>query len=124
VSEEREFLAALRPVVESLGAGVVDERAARPGDLAIRWKGRTVAYLRRSELHGALDRLVAATELELGTGLTDMNREQKQIAVRRLDEQGAFLLRGAVEDVAALMGVSRVTLYSYLNMINRESAAG
>jgi predicted transcriptional regulator YheO len=39
------------------------------------------------------------------------------IAVRRLDELGALLLRGVVEDIAQLMGVSRLTLYRYLKAI-------
>jgi hypothetical protein len=47
-----------------------------------------------------------------------MSRAQKQTTVRLLDEHGAFLLRGAVDDVASWMGVSRVTLYSYLNAIH------
>lgn len=66
-------------------------------------------------LHGALDRLIADAEGAAGVALGDMDRAQKQLAVRRLDELGAFLLRGAVEDLAARMDVSRVTLYSYLN---------
>jgi predicted transcriptional regulator YheO len=51
-----------------------------------------------------------------------MDRSQKQAAIRQLDEQGAFLLRGAVEDVAAMMEVSRVTLYSYLNAVSTNAA--
>ncbi len=68
-------------------------------------------------LHGALDRLVAEVEHELGGRLPDLTRELKQAAVRLLDERGAFLLRRSVEDVAELMGVSRITIYNYLNAI-------
>ncbi len=116
-----EFLSALRPVVEPMGATVVTPRSSRPGDQPVRWKGRTVAYLRTNELHGALERMAASIEREVGISLPDMDRAQKQAAIRRLDEQGAFLLRGAVEDVAAWMGVSKVTLYSYLNAIERAA---
>ena len=73
-------------------------------------------------LHGALDRLVASVEHELGGRLPDLPREQKQAAVRLLDEQGAFLLRRSVEDVAELMGVSRITIYNYLNAIATDPA--
>jgi hypothetical protein len=111
------FLRELRPVVESLGATVIPERSARAGDFPVEWDGATVAYVRNAELHGALGRLVAAVERELGAPLGEMSRADKQAAVRRLDEQGAFLLRGAVDNVAHLMGVSRVTLYTYLNAI-------
>lgn len=115
-----EFLSALRPIVESLGASVVPSRSSRPGDQPITWQGETVAHLRLSELHGALERFVASVEREVGTRLSEMDRAQKQSAIRRLDEQGAFLLRGAVEDVAGWMGVSKVTLYSYINAIERS----
>lgn len=114
-----QFLSALRPIVESLGASVLSSRSSRPGDEPVMWDGEVVAYLRPSELHGALERLVASVEREIGERLPEMDRAQKQAAVRRLDEHGAFLLRGAVEDVAQWMGVSKVTLYSYLNAIER-----
>jgi predicted transcriptional regulator YheO len=117
-----EFLSALRPVVRSLGASLVPQRSSRPGDQPVKWKGDTVAYLRLSELHGALERFVESVERELGDSLSDLSRAQKQIAVRRLDEQGAFLLRGAVEDVAGWMGVSKVTLYNYLSVIERAES--
>ena len=118
----QEFLSALRPVVESLGASVIPVRSSRKGDEPVVWQGETVAYVRLNELHGALERAVASVEREIGGRLSDLDRAQKQAAVRRLDEHGAFLLRGAVEDVAGWMGVSKVTLYTYLNAIERANA--
>ena len=115
----RDFLTALQPIVESLGARLVPPDGGRPGDRAVEWQGRTVAHVRTTELHGALDRLVQSVEDEVGAPLAHMSRDQKQIAVRRLAEQGAFLLRGAVEDLATRMDVSKVTLYNYLNAISR-----
>lgn len=118
--DEAAFLRAVRPIVEHLGATIVPERSHRPGDAPIEWNGSIVAFVRGSELHGALDRLVRGVEQELGCPLSEMDRSQKQVAIRQLDEQGAFLLRGAVEDVAAMMAVSRVTLYSYLNAVSAD----
>lgn len=115
------FLRALRPVVEAMGATVIPERSARPGDFPVEWEGSTVTYVRTAELHSALGRLVSSIEREIGVPLADMSRAEKQSAVRRLDEQGAFLLRGAVDDVAHMMGVSRVTLYTYLNAIRPDA---
>lgn len=117
MADADEFVRALRPVVEALGATVVPERSARPGDVPVEWDGNTVTFIRFAELHSALGRVVAGIERELGATLGELSRADKQAAVRRLDEQGAFLLRGAVDDVAHKMGVSRVTLYSYLNAI-------
>jgi len=112
-----EFVRGLRRVVEQLGATVIPERSSRPGDFPVEWRGDTVAHVRIAELHSALGRLIGAVEREIGRPLAEMSRDEKQTAIRRLDEQGAFLLRGAVDDVAHTMGVSRVTLYTYLNAI-------
>lgn len=114
------FLRALRPVVEHLGGELVPAGSSRPGDHPVEWDGATVAHVRGAELHGALERLVAGIEQELGARLADLDRARKQAAIRHLDEQGAFLLRGAVENVAAMMEVSRVTLYTYLNAALKE----
>jgi predicted transcriptional regulator YheO len=38
-----------------------------------------------------------------------------------LHDRGAFLLRGAVDDIAEIMGVSRITIYNYLNALERVS---
>lgn len=69
-------------------------------------------------LHDALERLVADVERELGTPISEMSRAEKQVAVARLENHGAFLLRGSVEEVATLMNVSKVTLYTYLNAVS------
>ena len=73
-------------------------------------------------LHGALDRMVADVERELGADLADMSRAQKQQAIARLDAQGAFLLRGSAEALASQMEVSKVTLYAYLNAVSSRLA--
>ena len=65
----------------------------------------------------SLDCLVATVELEFGAKLHELDREQKQAAVRLLDDKGAFLLRKSIEDVADLIGVSRITIYNYLSTI-------
>ncbi len=69
----------------------------------------------RTTLHDALTRMIADVEHELGAPMAALSREAKQAAVRMLDTRGAFLLRKAVEDVADAMGVSRITIYNYLN---------
>ena len=116
----QEYLVHLAPIVDALGSTIVSVKDAEAADTPIVWRGVIVGYVQGSELHSALDRLVGVVEREAGHNLDEMNRSQKQTAVRRLDELGAFLLRGAVEDIAQLMGVSRVTLYSYLNAIRRS----
>jgi hypothetical protein len=110
---------ATRPVVEAVGASFVSADEAEASDVPLVWEGEVVAAVRLPPLHGALDRLIDSVETELGGRLPLLSRADKQRAVRMLDERGAFILRRAVEDVADAMGVSRITVYNYLNAIHR-----
>ena len=40
--------------------------------------------------------------------------------MRLLEDRGAFMLRRSVEDVADALGVSRITVYNYLNAMRGE----
>jgi hypothetical protein len=116
------LLVALEPVAAALGATVVTG-PLRAGDIPLVWEGVEVGGLRLPGVRGTLDRLVAGIEAELGGPLAAMSREDKQRAVRMLDERGAFQLRRAVEEVAEVLGVSRFTVYNYLNSGTPGSAA-
>jgi HTH domain len=115
------LLEALAPVAAELGAELVEPGEMGPGDVPLRWRNKVVGGFRLAGLHGALDRMIATVERELGAGLASLSREDKQTAVRLLDERGAFTLRKAVEDVADAMGVSRFTVYNYLNALSATS---
>ncbi|WP_410644655.1 helix-turn-helix domain-containing protein [Amycolatopsis sp. lyj-346] len=67
------------------------------------------------ELNDALARLIADVERELGAKLGELDRAGKQRAVRLLRERGAFGLRKSVSSVADALGVTRFTVYNYLN---------
>ena len=84
------------------------------------WKDAVVGPNRREDLHGAVERIVNAVETQMGGALGELTREKKQAAVRILDEQGVFLIRKSVETVAEAMGVSRITIYNYLNAIRGD----
>lgn len=52
----------------------------------------------------------------IGTSdVKNITRKRAVEIVRFMDEKGIFLVKGAVDKVAALMGVSKVTIYSYLD---------
>lgn len=112
-------LATLQPLVDALGCSVIDAALIEAADIPLVYEGELIAAVRLPDLHGALARLIDSVEREMGQHLPDMNREQKQLAIRLLDGRGAFTLRRAVEDVADAMGVSRITVYNYLNAIHR-----
>lgn len=75
-----------------------------------------VAELRARDLHEALPEMLQ--ELVADHGPIDRwDRTTKQAAVQTLAERGAFLLRGSVDEVAEAMGVTRITIYNYLNAV-------
>lgn len=115
------LLRALEPVADRLGAALVPASRLRDGDIPLRWDGDVVGGLRLPDLQDALARLIAQVERELGGRLADLSRIDKQRAVKLLDDQGAFHLRKSIDEVADAMGVSRITVYNYLNAI-REVA--
>lgn len=110
---------AVSAIVGHLGASIVAPSEQEPGDLPLCWEGEVIAVVRPAPLHGVLDRLIDQVERDLGGPLPTLSREDKQRAIRLLDERGAFILRRAVEDVADAMGVSRITVYNYLNALHR-----
>jgi HTH domain len=115
VARRHPLLVALEPVADALGATLVAAPRVQAGDIPLEWEGEVVGGLRLPGVQGTLDRMIAAVEQELGGALDDLSREDKQAAVQMLHERGAFELRRSVEAVAEAMGVSRFTIYNYLN---------
>ncbi|MDR5658047.1 PAS domain-containing protein [Serpentinicella sp. ANB-PHB4] len=54
---------------------------------------------------------------DFGKPVAYMNKEEKVNIVKSLDEQGAFLIKGAIDYVAKILCVSRYTIYNYLDEI-------
>jgi hypothetical protein len=115
VARRHPLLVALEPVADALGATLVSGPRVQAGDIPLRWEGEVVGGLRLPGVQGTLDRMIVAVEQELGAKLDALSREDKQAAVQMLHERGAFELRRSVETVAEAMGVSRFTIYNYLN---------
>ena len=111
-------LAMLQPIVDALGVTLLPPDEATAGDLEVVWGGAVVAAVRRPDphldLHDALPTLIAEVEHDIGRPCAEMDRSQKQETVALLNERGAFTLRKSVEDVAEALGVSRFTVYNYL----------
>lgn len=49
-----------------------------------------------------------------------MKRQEKIELIRFMDEKGIFLMKGSVEKVAKQLGISKVTVYSYLDEVNKK----
>ncbi|MGE4470048.1 MAG: transcriptional regulator [Desulfovibrio sp.] len=63
------------------------------------------------------DALMEQAIREVGKTPSLMNKEERIRCVSILEENGAFLIKGAVEYVAQYMGVSKYTIYNYLKLI-------
>ena len=42
-------------------------------------------------------------------------KDEKTAVVQQLDERGVFLMKGSVEMVAGILGVTRYTVYNYID---------
>ncbi len=56
-----------------------------------------------------------------GKTLESLDKEDKVAVVRYLDSKGAFLIKKSAERVAEFLGISRFTVYNYLNESHEES---
>lgn len=67
-----------------------------------------------------LERNLKLIREELGKPLHISSRKEKLQAVRKLEEEGFFLLKGAVEAFAQASGNSVYTVYGYLRLVRGE----
>lgn len=63
-------------------------------------------------------RLIDAAISAVGVPPEKMRKEHKVQVVADLDRRGFFLVKQAAETVAAALGVTRFTIYNYLNEVN------
>lgn len=131
-----ELLGAVRPLIDRIGARLVDPAELGAGDVPLHWRGTVVAGVRLADAApvgaagsgdggsvaetedadvGGLAGILVSVERQFDEPLAELPRPDKQRAVRLLEEAGAFSYRKAVETVAGALGVSRFTVYNYLN---------
>ncbi|MCP3767334.1 MULTISPECIES: helix-turn-helix domain-containing protein [Streptomyces] len=112
---DESFVAAVRPLVDAMGGRLLPPDEAGPDDVVLTWEGVDAVAVRLPRLAESLDHLLAALERRHGVPLADLDRRAKQEIVRSLEARGAFAVRHGVETVAGALGVSRFTVYNYLN---------
>lgn len=73
-----------------------------------------------NNINDVLISVVGDTLESYGKPIAYMNKDEKVIIVKKLDEQGAFLIKGAIDYVAKILCVSRYTIYNYLDEIRMD----
>ncbi|MDO7788684.1 helix-turn-helix transcriptional regulator [Desulforamulus aquiferis] len=75
-----------------------------------------------SAVHETIDSLVNQAVEIVGKAPANMQMEDKIRFVAALEQRGAFLIKGSVDYIATVLGVSKYTVYNYLQKI--RSAEG
>lgn len=79
----------------------------------------------REVLTSNIDELLEILMMEAvestGHTLDTLDKEDKVAVVRYLDNKGAFLIKKSAERVADFLGISRFTVYNYLNEAQEEA---
>ncbi len=70
-----------------------------------------------NKINDVLTDLVQKTIDDAGKPVAYLTKEEKVQIVQKLDTQGAFLIKGAIDFVAKVLCVSRYTIYNYLDEI-------
>jgi predicted transcriptional regulator YheO len=74
------------------------------------------------DLVTVMDAMVTEAIREIGKPVGQMSRDDRIGVLTRLDQQGALQMRKGVETIAARLGISRVTAYSYLDEARSHDA--
>ena len=67
-----------------------------------------------------LETLIQNAICSIGKNPAEMTRDEKVAIVAYLETKGAFLIRYSVERVAELLGMTKYTIYNYLDEIRRK----
>ena len=106
-SQLRELEAMVRGLIGAEAAGPPQE----PGDDA-------------ANVDGLVNEIIQSGIAATGKPVAAMSREDKVEAVRYMNGRGLFLIRSSVDLVAASLGVSRFTIYNYLDGLKPEAGDG
>ena len=67
-----------------------------------------------------LEKMIQNAIGSIGKSTSDLTREDKVTIVAYLETRGAFLIRYSVEHVAELLGMTKYTIYNYLDEIKKR----
>lgn len=74
-----------------------------------------------STVHDVIEEMVKQVVQEFNQSPHLLSMDEKIAVVRRLEEKGAFLIKGAIEYLATYLNVSKFTVYNYLQKIRAQN---
>lgn len=74
-----------------------------------------------SDINDLLDQMIDDAVTSTGKTVPMMGRDDRVAVLRMLDKRGAFVVKRAVDRVSRRLGISRVTVYNYLDQIRSGS---
>jgi predicted transcriptional regulator YheO len=66
------------------------------------------------------ENMVAATLTQINIPIEDMKREDKVEFIRMLDQKGCFMIQGSIDKISEIFGVTRQTIYNYLEEVRSD----
>lgn len=72
------------------------------------------------DVESVITELIESCIAEVGVAPEQMSKQQRFQVVKALDERGVFLMRGVVQRVARALGVSKFTIYNYLEEVRNS----
>ena len=74
-----------------------------------------------SDINGVLENLIFEASNKIGVPYNEMTKENRIEFIRFLDQRGAFLVTKAGDRICSLLGISKYTMYSYLDIARNIS---
>ena len=68
-------------------------------------------------IHDIIDNVIAEGQKRYNTVVQRMTKPEKESLIREMHSRGAFLIKGAVPEVAAKLNYSEATIYRYLQKL-------
>jgi predicted transcriptional regulator YheO len=74
-----------------------------------------------NNVEDVLSQLIEDAIRSTGKSASEFSREDKIAVISYLDARGAFLIRYSMEKVASLLGISKFSIYNYLNDMRADA---
>ena len=73
-----------------------------------------------SNIQSVIEKIIMETIETLSKPVEILNKDEKMQFVKHLDEKGIFEVKGSVENIAEMLGVSKYTIYNWLDKLTNK----